>query len=196
MLSTIHLVYLMDRSKKNRTTKKVIYKPNVIVDCNKTMSGVDRLSRVLIPYSTQRRGGKWYRKIGELMSDISVYISFIVYQKLNPENGIKGHLRNRRELIQQILAHHLFDVAPYQTGTTPPNMLRLIERHFISQVPSTPGKPRAERRYIRCVKLGTRRDTRFWCRRCGVGLGLSNCFEVYHTQKDFARELEDDGEDD
>ena len=183
MLSTIHVVDLMDRSKKNRTTKEVIFKPDVIVDCNKTMSGVDRLSRVLIPYSTQRRRVKWYRKIGELMSDISVYISFIVYQKLNPENGINGHLRNRRELIQEILTHHLFDVAPYQAGTTPPNMLRLIERHFISQVPSTPGKPRAERRCIHCVKLGTRRDTRFWCRRCGVGLCLSNCFEVYRTKR-------------
>ena len=117
------------------------------------------------------------------MLHISVYISFIVYQKLNPENGIKGHLRYRRELLKKILTHLLFDVARYHAGTTPPNMLRLIERHFISQVPSTPGKPRELRRCIRCAKLGTRRDTRFWCKRCGVGLCLSICFEVYHTQK-------------
>ena len=30
----------------------------------------------------------------------------------------------------------------------------------------------------------------------GFSLCLLNCFEVYHTQKDFARELEDDGKDD
>ena len=66
----------------------------------------------------------------------------------------------------------------------------VIERHFISQVSPTPGKPRAQRRCIHCAKLGTRRDTRFWHRRCGVGLYISNCFEG------FARELEDDGEDD
>ena len=122
-------------------------------------------------------------RLGELMLHISVYISFIVYQKLNPENGIKGHLRYRRELLKKILTHLLFDVAPYHAGTTPPNMLRLIERHFISQVPSTPGKPRELRRCIRCAKLGTRRDTRFWCRRCGVGLCLSICFKFTTHKK-------------
>ena len=86
------------------------------------------------------------------------------------------------ELIEEILTQYLFGVAPYQSGTTPPNMLRLIERHFIYQVPSTPGKPCTQRRRICCAKLGTRRDIRFWYRRCGVSLCLSNCFEVYHTQ--------------
>ena len=195
MLSTIHLGELMHSGKRNRATKEVIYKPDVIVDYNKTVGGVDLLSQVLIPYFTQRRGVKRYRKIGQLMLDISVYNSFIAYQKLNPENGIKDHLRYRMELMEEILTHHLFGVALYQAGTTPSNMLRLNERHFISQVPSTPGKPHAQRRCIRCAKLETRRNTRFWCRRCGVGLCLSNCFEVYHTLKDFARELEDDGDD-
>ena len=86
MLSTIHLGELMDSGKKNRTTKEVIYKPDIIVDYNKTMGGVDPLSRVLIPYFTQQWGVKWYRKIGELVLDISVYSSLFVYQKLNPEN--------------------------------------------------------------------------------------------------------------
>ena len=69
----------MHSGKRNRATKEVIYKPDVIVDYNKTVGGVDLLSRVLIPYSTQRRGVKRYRKIGQLMLDISVYNSFIAY---------------------------------------------------------------------------------------------------------------------
>ena len=93
MLSTIHLGQLMDKGKKNHTTKEVIYKPDVIVNHNKTMGGVDLLRCILIPYFTQQWGVKQYRKVGELMLDISFYNSFIVYQELNPENGIKDHMR-------------------------------------------------------------------------------------------------------
>ena len=193
MLSTIHLGELMDNDKKNRTTKEVIYKPHVIVDYNKTMSGVDLLNQVLIPYYTQRWGIKWYRKIGEFMLGISVYNSFIVYQKLSPQNGIKDHLRYYMELIEEILTHHLFGVASYQHGTTPPDIFFLIERHFISQVPWTLGKSFAQRKCIHCAKLGTRRDIRFWYRRCRFGLCLSKCFEIYHTKKTLCQGVDGDG---
>ena len=189
MLSTIHLGELMDNDKKNRTTKEVIYKPHVIVDYNKTMSGVDLLNQVLIPYYTQGWGIKWYRKIGEFMLGISVYNSFIVYRKLSPQNGIKDHLRYCMELIEEILTHHLFGVVAYQHSTTPPDIFLLIERHFISQVPWTLGKSLAQRKCIHCAKLGTRRDIRFWYRKCRFGLCLSKCFEIYHTKKNFVREL-------
>lgn len=76
----------MDSGKTNRLTGEPVYKPDVIVDYNKTMGGVDTLSRVLIPYSSQRKGIKWYRKLAELFLDICVYNAFIVYKKLNPGN--------------------------------------------------------------------------------------------------------------
>ena len=50
------------------------------------MGGVDTLSRVIKPYSIQKRGLKWYRKIGELFIDITLYNAFIVWKKLNPNN--------------------------------------------------------------------------------------------------------------
>ena len=106
---------------KNFYNKGSLYKPDVTIDYNKTVGGVDLLSRVLIPYSTQQWGIKWYRKIGELMLDISVYNSFIVYQYLNPENRIKDHLRYWIELIKEILTnhhlglHHTKLVQPHQT---------------------------------------------------------------------------------
>ena len=83
-------------------------KPDVIFDYNKAIVGVDLLSRVLIPYFTQRRRVKWYKKIGKLILDILIYNSFIVYQKLDPGNGIKDHLRYQMKLIEKILTHHLF----------------------------------------------------------------------------------------
>ena len=42
------------------------------------MGGVDNLSCVIIPYSIQRKGLKWYRKIGELFLELAIYNSYIV----------------------------------------------------------------------------------------------------------------------
>ena len=79
MLSTIHTFELVDSNKTDCVTGAVMQKPDVIMDYNVTMGGVDLVSRVLIPYSSQRRGVKWYRKIAELFLDISVYNSFILW---------------------------------------------------------------------------------------------------------------------
>jgi len=48
------------------------------------MGGVDTLSRVIIPFSVQRKGLKWYRKLAELFIDISVYNAYILWKKLHP----------------------------------------------------------------------------------------------------------------
>ena len=63
MLSTIHTFEMVDSNKVDRSTGAVIQKPDVIMDYNVTMGVVDLISRVLIPYSSQRRGVNWYRKI-------------------------------------------------------------------------------------------------------------------------------------
>ena len=65
MLSTIHAFEMVDSNKIDRSTGTVIQKPDVIMDYNVTMGGVDLVSRVLTPYSSQRRRVKWYKKIVE-----------------------------------------------------------------------------------------------------------------------------------
>ena len=55
MMSTIHSFELAD-SNKNRQTGEIIQKPDVIINYNKTMGGVNLISQVLIPYPSKRRG--------------------------------------------------------------------------------------------------------------------------------------------
>jgi len=74
---------LFNSDKKHHVTKEPVLKPDIIFDFNRTMGGVDLLSWVLIPYSSQRHGVKWYRKLEELLLDVSVYNSFIVFKKWN-----------------------------------------------------------------------------------------------------------------
>ena len=72
------------------------------------MGEVDTLSRVLIPYSSQRRGIKWYRKIAELFVDICVYNSYILWKKLNPDQSRFDHLRFRKQLIKELITFHSY----------------------------------------------------------------------------------------
>ena len=84
MMSTRHVGELVDTGKINFSTKYPIIKPDVIKDYNKLMGGVDTLSHVIKPNSIQKHGLKWYRKIGELFIDISMYNAFILWKQLNP----------------------------------------------------------------------------------------------------------------
>ena len=56
------------------------------------MGSVDLVGRVIIPYNSQRRGFKWYRKLAELFIELFVYNSFIISKKVNPENSTMTHL--------------------------------------------------------------------------------------------------------
>ena len=82
------------------------------------MGGVDTLSRVVIPYSIQRKGLKWYRKIAELFIDICMYNSYVIWKKSNSTQRGRGitHLQYRQILIKTILLYHFYQEAPKQPG--------------------------------------------------------------------------------
>lgn len=42
-----------------------------------------------------------------------------------------------------------------------------------------------------------RKETRYWCSKCGVGVCLLECFKVYHTKLDHTKPVgeEDDSDD-
>ena len=75
MMSTKHVGILKDSGKTHFVAN--------VLDYNKTMGGVDTLSRVVHPYSIQRKGLKWYRKLGELFIDFAIFNYFVIYGKVN-----------------------------------------------------------------------------------------------------------------
>ena len=82
----------------------------------------------------------WYKK--RLIFSI---FSFI-YLKLN-SNVAKDHFKFRSMLIEEIVLMHAFGSSSYSTGLNPnpveSNMVRLVEWHFISQLPSPASKATA-----------------------------------------------------
>lgn len=187
MLSTMHTGAMHDSGKKKRDTDETIEKPDVILDYNKSMGGVDTLSRVLIPYSCQRKGVKWYRKLAELFLDICIYNSFCIWKKLNLNKGSTNHLDYRKLLIEEIVTHHSYGYGTKQSGkrNVGDNPMRLGGRHFPEQYPKTGKKTYAQVQCVRCSALKRRKDSRYWCRECGVGLCLEKCFRIYHTKKHY-----------
>ena len=118
---------------------------------------------------------------------------------MNPDKQNVDHLSYQKLLNEEIIMFHAFGGQSQSTGpnpeTTKTNLIRLTERHFISQLPSTNNKARVQRKCIHFTKLGFRKDTRFWCTTCRVALCFNECFEVYHTKRDIKKSLHQDPSD-
>ena len=54
MLLTINILDLINLNKTDQTTGEIIQIPDVIIDYNKTISDVDLVSHMLIPYARKR----------------------------------------------------------------------------------------------------------------------------------------------
>lgn len=146
ILSTIHTLKWLIQIKL--ITGTVIKQPDVIMDYNVTMGGIDLVIWVLILYSLQQLRVKWYRKISDLSLNMSVYNSLILQKKVNPDKQNVDHLNYRKLLIKKIIMFHEFDGHSHSTGpnhdTMKASLIRVTERHFISQLPSTNNKTRAQ----------------------------------------------------
>ena len=60
MASTKHMGKLVNSGKKHFQTEDEIVKPDVIVNCNRSIGDVDNLSRVIGPFAIAEK--KWYHK--------------------------------------------------------------------------------------------------------------------------------------
>ncbi|GFV15745.1 piggyBac transposable element-derived protein 4 [Trichonephila clavipes] len=71
-----------------------------------------------------------------------------------------------------------------------PNPMRLTERHFLEVIAPSEKKPRPARKcYVCSLKKNDnrkriRKETRYFCPDCDVGLCLTSCFKLYHTKLD------------
>ncbi|XP_026667567.1 protein bric-a-brac 2-like isoform X6 [Ceratina calcarata] len=72
-------------------------------------------------------------------------------------------------------------------GTRRPSQLseliRTLESHYPEYVPSTPKKMNATRRCKICAWKGIRKESRYYCAYCNVGLCVTPCFKEFHTRK-------------
>ncbi|GFU15916.1 piggyBac transposable element-derived protein 4 [Trichonephila clavipes] len=67
-----------------------------------------------------------------------------------------------------------------------PNPMILTERHFLEVIAPSEKKLRPEKKCYVCSlkKNDTKKETRYFCPDCDVGLCLTPCFKLYHTKLD------------
>lgn len=188
LLSTIHNSE-METTRKRDKEGNIISKPKLVIDYNDTMGGVDRLDQHLHDYpTTRKRGKKYYKKIFFHIVDMCVWNAFVLYQK---NGGQRNHLEFRKTLIEKLIIKFNTNTKKVGRPSSQPGPLRLIERHFPEHVPPTEKKA-APCRYcaVCCSKRDEkgkkkRKETRYYCRHCNVGLCAVPCFMLYHTQLNF-----------
>ncbi|CAK9816642.1 PiggyBac transposable element-derived protein 4 [Anthophora quadrimaculata] len=62
---------------------------------------------------------------------------------------------------------------------------RLIDRHFISKCDNRADVGPSRRKCVVCTNNKRRRETRYKCKKCDVGLCIDQCFKVFHTQLNY-----------
>lgn len=154
----------------------VIERPVAVLDYNKNMGGVD-ISDNLHFYTIARdRVKKYYKKMFRHMFDITCINSFIIYKKIG---GKKKRLDFMIELAETLISKY----GVIHNNNRPsriPKVSRLLERHFPDIIPPTT-KAKPTKRCVVCTTSNNRKESRYWCEECGVGLCPAPCFRIYHT---------------
>lgn len=182
MLTTFHNNNLSATEKNNRNGEP-IFKPECVLKYNQSMGSVDKTDMLLSSIECVRKTIKWYKKVYFHLIDLSLLNSYSVYSTIT---GKKIPLAQfQLDLIKQIVekyktVHTSKRGRPTSTTTGP---LRLVSRHFPSDVPSTTSGKFGRRKCVVCKINKKRTDTRYMCKICDVGLCPTHCFENFHTKK-------------
>lgn len=171
-------------------TRPLHFKPQVILDYNKSMGGVDLNDEMLEPYLSERKTrNKWYMKLFKWLLNVSILNARIIME--SSLQCRQDHLNFRLRLVDAILTNHLAHcpVNRRHTGaiSRAPDPCRLIPHiHWPVRLEEKPSY-RASNRKTRvrcnvCLREG-RADvkTTYKCEACNVPLCADNCFKKYHT---------------
>lgn len=164
-------------------------KPDIILDYNMNKTGVDHADQLHSYYPFHRKSMKWWKKLFFHIFTMSVVNAFILYKEKSYKNVTLANfvrsLGNRFAMLGASVA------ADHPSPST--SVARLSCRHFPEKVPSTANKQNATRYCKVCSDRGkkvsgkrVRRESRWWCKECGVGLCVPKCFQEFHTKVHYA----------
>nr|XP_034194964.1 piggyBac transposable element-derived protein 4-like [Osmia lignaria] len=172
------------RSRKEGRTH--IVKPDVVINYNKYMGGVDKADQYTGTYCFMRKSQKWWRKLFFWGLEVSVINSYLLYQEHHKTYNIKklSHLQFVRHLIDQLIGNFrdANPKAPVTSGTAERlnGFLHIIRRDETGR--SKDCLVCSNRK----IKHG-RRESRYYCATCLAkpALHIGDCFELYHTKHEY-----------
>ncbi|XP_068119862.1 piggyBac transposable element-derived protein 4-like [Hyperolius riggenbachi] len=187
-LSTVH-----DASSATTTTRggKVLAKPQVILDYNHTMGGVDRADQAMTYYpAVRKQQKKYYKNFFRHLLEQSLWNAFILYKQRSDRPGT--HSDFIWKMCESICLKYQTSSADVRIGRRASyvvNPERLTGRHFSDYIPPTPKKAAPTRMCVVCCSKTdskgkkVRKETRLYCPDCNVALCAVPCFKIYHTRE-------------
>ncbi|XP_065651019.1 piggyBac transposable element-derived protein 4-like [Hydra vulgaris] len=158
--------------------------PTVIHIYNSNMGGVDLSDQMTTSYACERkRVKKWYKKFYFHLINLSIFNAQVIHKMLG---GKLKALEFRMQLVSALVSFYGYDIVTSGQGgrlSLDGNPMRLVHRHFPSYAPETECKTAPQRRCVVCRKKGKRKDSRYECTPCDVGLCAAPCFQLYHSKK-------------
>jgi len=195
VMSTVHnATSLAAKTKGGKDTVK----PNVVLAYNGTMGGVDKADQELTFYPVMRKQQKrYYKKIFRHLLDQCLWNAYVLFAENNAAQSSKKveHADFLWMTVDGILRQYLPQTdtprRPGRRSTIDGDPERLRGRHFLEYVPPTKKKTDPTRMCVVCCSRRrsdgkkVRKETRFHCPDCDVGLCAIPCFKDYHTKADY-----------
>lgn len=199
MLSTIHGSDLSVSHRRDTVNDTIIMKPNMVINYNKYMGGVDRSDQMISYTNNIVKSFKWWKKVIFHLLAIAVLDSYILFKSDNPTSNIT-HRTFRRKLVTELIENNptQLNVRVGRPVKAPQQLARLSGRHFPSKIKGTGKKGNISRLCKVCneaernnadLSANKRRrpghETRYECKDCNVSLCLEPCFQIYHTCQEY-----------
>ncbi|XP_045782915.1 piggyBac transposable element-derived protein 4-like [Maniola jurtina] len=168
MLSTYHDIKVGGKEKYGYFR----YKPEVVLDYNLSMGGIDHKDQMLHAYPVERvRNMVWYKKLFRRLLNVSMHNAYVIYTHNHTQIGNRDF---RLQLAHQILQKHKPTAVPRPPARPPARPATPPEMHL-------PLKNVRAQRCKLCHAAKVRRTTVWRCGTCDVNLCIEGCYSAYHT---------------
>lgn len=183
MISTLHDTSMLPVQRRGE--EEPVDKPVCVIDYNKYMGGVDHSDQLMSYYPFKRKALKWYKKLFYRLFYLAITNCYIIYRRQRKDYPDMTDL-TLSQFLQRICADLRTESGLDQPPVTRPSQTdRLTGRHFPEKVKATLCKKYPDRRCVVCSSHENRKHSRYQCSICNVGLCVTPCFQIYHTQTNY-----------
>ena len=212
----VYLLSTVDRGEKILTGKvdprsrQPIRKPEVVVNYDKYMGGVDR-SDQMVSYATfNARTLKWWKRVIFHVFSLAILNAYILYKSTTTDAVKMSHRQFRKNLVRQLVSSvNKEDVPGMNSPTGRPKapqepIMRLMGRHFPEKIVAEGKKKNVSQSCAVCTTAERKKDqaagvkrkrpgreSSYQCSDCKKALCVDPCFRLYHTYKDFVKAYND-----
>ncbi|XP_038220473.1 piggyBac transposable element-derived protein 4-like [Zerene cesonia] len=165
-----------------------IQKPNVVIQYNKNIKGVDKKNQMLSYYPSFNKSTRWYKKIILYVTEVMLLNAFIMFKEHAKASGDSKtsmtFLDFRLSIIKNLLNIEGIDSNDLNSGPSSHSRIDSASTvyHLPDELPKNKKGKRKRKDCKHCLeKRNVRKASRYYCPLCYKTPGLCiECFREYH----------------